>query len=50
MSALRSFLRRFRESIGKADIGVWPVSFRLDRDDCERPEPRIKAGKIEARR
>jgi hypothetical protein len=50
VSVLRSFLRRFRESIGKADIGVWPVSFRLDREEFDRPEPRIKAGKIEVRR
>lgn len=50
MSAFRSFLRRFRESIGKADIGVWPISFRLDRDDFDRPEPRIKSGHAMVRR
>jgi hypothetical protein len=50
VSAFRSFLRRFRESIGKADIGVWPISFRLDRDECERPEPRIKSGHATVKR
>lgn len=44
MTTLRSFLRRFRETVGRVDISVGPVSFRFDRDEFERPEPRMKAG------
>lgn len=44
MTTIRSFLRRFRETVGRVDISVGPVSFRFDRDEFERPEPRMKAG------
>jgi hypothetical protein len=41
---VRAALRRFREAMARAEIGVWPVTVRLDQPAQERQEPRIKAG------
>lgn len=46
MTPLRSFFRRFREAMSRAEISIWPVTVRLDFTE-DRPEPRIKAGWIE---
>jgi hypothetical protein len=48
-TALRVFLRHFREAMQRAEIGVWPITVRLD-SERERAESRIKQGRIEVRR
>jgi hypothetical protein len=48
-AALRAFLRHFREAMQRAEIGVWPITVRLD-FERERPESPLKSGHIVVRR